>query len=196
MARITQKEKILSEGLKLVHERGYANASVRDIVHAAGVSQGSFTNHFATKEEFGLEVLNLYYSQHQYLMEDTLLNNSLPPLARFKTWVETVVRLFNSDGNWNGCLLGNYSAEICAETQSIRNRIGELFTEIERDLSFCLKQAVIAGELPESTDCDTLAGFIYAALQGSILQAKAERSLVPMERYKTFVLNTLLPKTT
>ena len=58
MPRPSNREKILSEGLRVVHERGYAGASVRDIVHAAGVPQGSFTNHFATKEAFGLEILD------------------------------------------------------------------------------------------------------------------------------------------
>ena len=37
-------------GLQVVHERGFAGASVRDIVQAAGVPQGSFTNHFGSKE--------------------------------------------------------------------------------------------------------------------------------------------------
>ena len=57
MPKPSHREKILTEGLRVVHERGFAGASVRDIVQAAGVPQGSFTNHFASKEAFGLEVL-------------------------------------------------------------------------------------------------------------------------------------------
>src|SRR5882672_1420 len=55
MARESHKQKLLTEGLRVVHERGYGGASVRDIVAAAGVPHGSFTNHFASKEAFGLE---------------------------------------------------------------------------------------------------------------------------------------------
>jgi TetR/AcrR family transcriptional repressor of nem operon len=40
----SNREKILTEGLRVVHERGFAGASVRDIVEAAKVPQGSFTN--------------------------------------------------------------------------------------------------------------------------------------------------------
>jgi len=43
-----------------VHQQGLAGASVRDIVEAAGVPQGSFSNHFASKEAFGIEILDLF----------------------------------------------------------------------------------------------------------------------------------------
>src|SRR5690242_9670269 len=58
MPKPSHRETILTEGLRVVHERGFAGASVRDIIEAAGVPQGSFTNHFASKEAFCLEVLD------------------------------------------------------------------------------------------------------------------------------------------
>ena len=57
-----------------MHERGYAGASVRDIVQAAGVPQGSFTNHFASKEAFGLEILDLYFATSCEVRRETLGN--------------------------------------------------------------------------------------------------------------------------
>jgi TetR/AcrR family transcriptional regulator, transcriptional repressor for nem operon len=39
----------------MVQARGFGGASVRDIVEAAGVPQGSFTNHFASKKRFALK---------------------------------------------------------------------------------------------------------------------------------------------
>src|SRR6267378_8526978 len=61
MSKPSNRDKILTEGLRVVHERGFAGASVRDIVEAAKVPQGSFTNHFASKEAFCLEILDLYF---------------------------------------------------------------------------------------------------------------------------------------
>ena len=82
MAKIGNREKILCEGLKVVHARGFAGASVRDIVEAAGVPQGSFTNHFVSKEAFGLEILDRYFANSRVLMQETLLDLSRRPLAR------------------------------------------------------------------------------------------------------------------
>jgi TetR/AcrR family transcriptional repressor of nem operon len=87
MSRISNRDRILSEGLRVVHQQGFGGASVRDIIGAAGVPQGSFTNHFASKEAFGLEVLNLYYDSAKKRMAVTLLDESVPPLARMRKWL-------------------------------------------------------------------------------------------------------------
>jgi hypothetical protein len=50
MPRSSHREKLLKVGLNVVHAQGFAGASVRDIVHAAGVPQGSFTNHSSRKK--------------------------------------------------------------------------------------------------------------------------------------------------
>jgi TetR/AcrR family transcriptional regulator, transcriptional repressor for nem operon len=50
---------------------------------------------------------------------------------------------------------------------------------------------VKSGELSRKNDCDELAGFLIASLQGAILQSKAERSSVPIERYKHLIFSSL-----
>ncbi len=84
MAKPSNRDKILTEGLRVVHERGFGGASVRDIVQAAGVPQGSFTNHFASKEAFGLEVIDRYFANATNTMRETLRNDALPPLQRLR----------------------------------------------------------------------------------------------------------------
>ena len=88
--------------MRVVHERGFAGSSVRDIVQAAGVPQGSFTNHFQSKEAFALEVLNVYHEQGRELTKSTLLNDSEPPIRRLKAWVDGMLKSFNQNGQWNG----------------------------------------------------------------------------------------------
>src|SRR5260221_5220479 len=88
MAKPSNREKILTEGLRVVHQRGFGGASVRDIVQAAGVPQGSFTNHFASKEAFGLEIIDLYFVNGRALMRETLRNDALPPLQRLRAYID------------------------------------------------------------------------------------------------------------
>jgi len=193
MGRPSNKATLLRAGLRLVHERGFANSSVRDIVQAAGVPQGSFINHFGSKEGFGLEVLNLYYADGCSLIEKTLRNDSLPPMKRLRMWVEQSLGSFNQGGEWNGCLLGNLGAEASSQTEIIQQRVGEIFGDLRQHLTYCLQAAVKAGELPAKTDCEDLAGFIHGSMEGAVLQAKAERSSEPTERFKRVLFSTVLP---
>src|SRR5665811_481893 len=112
MAKTSNREKILVEGLRVVHERGFANASVRDIVQAARVPQGSFTNHFASKEAFGLEIIEIYFATSQEVIGRTLRNDALPPLQRLRAYIDAAKERLTRNDMRNGCLLGNFTAEV------------------------------------------------------------------------------------
>lgn len=184
MARPSHREKILCEGLKVVHEKGFAGASVRDIVRAAGVPQGSFTNHFATKEAFGLEVLNLYVAEVEAASEETLRNRELPPLARIDAYIQKAIERHRPHGARNGCLIGNFSAEVVEQSELLRNRVVEIHAENQALMAGVLAEAVAAGDLPTDFDAEGAAEFIAAGLQGATLLAKARRDVGPLERFK------------
>src|ERR1700693_675153 len=109
MSKLSNREKSLTEGLRVVHERGFGGASVRDIVAAAGVPQGSFTNHFASKEAFCLEILDLYFKDVRAMIQRTLRNDSRPPLARLRAFVDAQIKYLNRIGWRNGCLICEFT---------------------------------------------------------------------------------------
>jgi TetR/AcrR family transcriptional repressor of nem operon len=192
MPKPSNREKILAEGMRVVHERGYSGASVRDIANAAGVPLGSFTSHFSSKEAFSLEVLNQYFSANEQLVARTLQNESISPLERLQYYLDTIISSLNQNGCWNGCLIGNFCAEASEHSELIRKRLVEIFNEMESAIGTCLQAAVDAGELRAEIDCADIAAFTISSLQGAILQSKAERCSIPVERFKrvlfTFVL--------
>jgi TetR/AcrR family transcriptional repressor of nem operon len=192
MGKISNRDKILTEGLKVVHERGFANASVRDIVQAAGVPQGSFTNHFVSKEAFGLEILNIYFAAGYDLVRETLLNDDLPPLQRMAAYIDANKSRLNECGMRNGCLFGNFTAEASDHSEAIRTRLVEIFGKVQDAVAYCLKAGVAAGELSPALDCDELAGFFVSSLQGANLLAKAVRNPEPVERFKKILFALVL----
>jgi TetR/AcrR family transcriptional repressor of nem operon len=175
-----------------VHERGFAGASVRDIVEAAEVPQGSFTNHFVSKEAFCLEILELYFEGTRAMIHKTLRNESLPPLKRLHAFIDGQLNYLKRNGWRNGCLIGNFSAEASEHSEVIRKRIVQIFEEMRQAVADCLRAAIKTGALSCKSDCDELAGFLNASMQGAILQAKVERTAVPIERFKHLLFSTLV----
>jgi TetR/AcrR family transcriptional repressor of nem operon len=192
VSRLSNREKILSAGLRVVHERGFAGASVRDIVEAAEVPQGSFTNHFVSKEAFCLEILELYFEGTRAMIHKTLHNESLPPLKRLHAFIDAQLNYLKRNGWRNGCLIGNFSAEASEHSEVIRKRIVQIFEEMRQAVADCLRAAIKTGDLSRKGDCDELAGFLNASMQGAILQAKVERTAVPIERFKHLLFSTLV----
>lgn len=192
MPKTSNRERILTEGLRVVHEHGFANASVRDIVQAAGVPQGSFTNHFASKEAFGLEILELYYDISKSNVAETLRNDALPPLERLGAYLDTQKNRLNDNSMRNGCLIGNFAAEASDNSEIIRQRVVEYYAESRESLAYCLRAAVAAGEVSATLDCDEIAGFIVSSMQGAILLSKAHRNPEPIERFKRVLCKNVL----
>jgi TetR/AcrR family transcriptional repressor of nem operon len=153
MKRISNREKILTAGLHVVHDHGFGGASVRDIVAAAGVPQGSFSNNFVSKEAFGLEILDLYFADIRQMVKATLEDETVAPLQRLRDYIEENKRSVMVNDGRSGCLLGNFSAETTGRSEAIRRRLVECFDELEVALEICLKDAVKAGELPRNLKC-------------------------------------------
>jgi TetR/AcrR family transcriptional repressor of nem operon len=192
MAKPSHRDKILTEGLKVVHERGFAGASVRDIVQAAGVPQGSFTNHFVSKEMFGLEILDRYALNNQPMLDDTLLNQALSPLARLRSYFDWHQDFLQKGCLKNGCLFGNFAAEASENSEIIRTRLVEIFASLQHTIADCLVQAITAGELPKKFECEKTALFIVSSLQGAMLMGKAQRTTEPLQSLIHILFNNLL----
>lgn len=192
MARSTNREKILVEGMRVVLERGFGGASVRDIVQAAGVPQGSFTNHFASKEAFGLEILQIYFDNTRAVIQRTLRNDALPPLQGLKAFINANKARLLDEGMQNGCMSGNFSAESNDRHDAMRDSLLAIFSAVRLAVADCLRRAVSQGSLPRDTACDMVAGFVVSGLQGAILLAKVERTLEPIIRFETILFGTVL----
>lgn len=192
MSRISNRDRILANGLQVVLERGYVGASVRDIVDAAGVPQGSFTNHFASKEAFSLEILDLYFANSRIVIGETLRNDALPPLKRLRAFIDANINAIKKHDAKNGCLVGNFAAEASDHSEIIRRRVSEIYTEMRDAVGYCLKAAVKAGELHKNFKVNDLADFIVTGLQGAWLVSKVERDLAFAENFKKILFSTVL----
>lgn len=192
MTRISNREKILTAGLHVVHEHGFGGASVRDIVAAAGVPQGSFSNNFVSKEAFGLEILDLYFADIREMVKATLEDEALAPLQRLRNYIEENKKSVMVNDGRSGCMLGNFSAETTGRSEAIRHRLVECFDELQIALETCLKAAVKAGELPGNLKCREVASFVISSLQGAILLAKTYHDPAPIENFGKLLFSTVL----
>ena len=84
MARASLRDQILDAGLKVMFRKGYVGSGVRDIVAEASAPQGSFTNHFRSKERFAREVLDRYFEHTGTLVAQALDDRSRSPRERLR----------------------------------------------------------------------------------------------------------------
>jgi TetR/AcrR family transcriptional regulator, transcriptional repressor for nem operon len=191
MGRRSLRDQILQAGLPVLFRHGYHAASVRDICAAAGAPQGSFTNHFRSKEAFAMEVLDQYFDYLKGLVSKALNDETLTPRQRLKQYLDVITDKLERDRWMLGCLIGDFSLQVSSHSKLLRNRLDSIFREWRTLFASCIAAAQSAGEVDSRFDATELAEFLLASWEGAILRMKVERSPASLERFKTIVFETV-----
>src|SRR5262245_22228953 len=190
MGKPSHREALLDAGLKLMFRSGYQGATVRDICAAAGAPQGSFTNHFRSKEAFAREVLDRYFAGTKGFVRKALDDKSLTPRQRLKRYLDIISGVLET-AKWNrGCLIGDFSAET-TQSRILRQRLEAIFQEWRTPFASCIAEAQATGEIDSKFDPMDLAEFLLASWEGAILRMKVEGGPAALDRFKDIVFETV-----
>jgi TetR/AcrR family transcriptional repressor of nem operon len=191
MSQRSLREDILNAGLKVMFRSGYIGASVRAICAAAEAPQGSFTNHFRSKEAFAQEVLDRYFADLKIVVNKALNDKSLTPRQRLKRYLGIITGRLEG-AKWNrGCLIGDLSLEASLQSKHLRNRLDEIFREWRTPFAQCIAEAQAAGEIDGKFSPTDLAEFLLTSWEGAILRMKVEGGPAALDRFKNIIFETV-----
>ena len=171
--------------------KGYVGAGIRDIVAEAPAPQGSFTNHFRSKEEFARGVLDRYFDDLKLVVTETLGDGSRTPRQRLKRYLDIITdRLAKAEFS-RGCLIGDFSLEAAPQSEVLRARLANIFIEWRDPFAACIAEGQAAGEIEATFAPEELAEFLLSSWEGAILRMKVERNAEPLGRFKRIVFATV-----
>ncbi|HEY8550315.1 MAG TPA: TetR family transcriptional regulator C-terminal domain-containing protein [Vicinamibacterales bacterium] len=191
MPRPSARDRILDAGLKVMFRKGFTGAGVRDIAAEAAAPQGSFTNHFRSKERFACEVLDRYFDHVKALVAEALLDTGRSPRERLRRYLDLITERLAADGFTRGCLIGDFSIEAAQVSPLLRERLREIYAEWRRPFAACIAEAQGAGQIPADFDPVDLAEFLLASWEGAILRMKVDGTAEPLERFKRIAFATV-----
>lgn len=191
MPKPSLRDSILEAGLNVMFRAGYNGSSVRDIVHAADAPQGSFTNHFRSKELFARDVLNRYFDHTKGLVSEALNDSSLTARGRIERYLDIITERLAAARWRRGCLIGDLSLEASSQSELLRERLAEIFREWRTPFAACIAEAQASGEIASEFEATELAEFLLASWQGAMLRMKVERSPAALRRFKAIALQTV-----
>lgn len=170
---------------------GYTGSSVRDVMAEAEGPQGSFTNHFRSKEAFAGEVLGRYFDHVRQLVASALGDRSLTPRARLLRYLDVISDRLARDGFSRGCLIGDFSLEAAPQSEALRQQLADIFAEWRAPFAECIAEGQAAGEIDATFPPNELAEFLLASWEGAILRMKVDRNPAALERFKTIAFHTV-----
>jgi len=180
MAKPNARDKIVRAGLDQFHRVGFNGSSVEDITDLAGVPKGSFYNHFKSKQDLAVEVIDRYIEQGPHAL---LSDSEVPPLKRLKGYFSTLADQFVDSGYKRGCLLGNFSSELADHSGAVRRRLESAFANWLKRIAGVIKEAQTVGEVDSRLKPEQLAGALLSAWQGALLRARVAGDAAPLKEF-------------
>lgn len=175
----TTKRTLLEQGMTMLLERGYNDLGVADLLDATGVPKGSFYHHFVSKEDFGLQAIDMYMEEVHAGLDRCLGDSARAPLMRIRRFFELSAKKYRAEGNL-GCLLGGLGQELSGVSEAFRQKVDWCFTEIARRITGTLREAVTCGDVPPGTDVDAMAQLLVNCWEGAALRSRLQRNPAPL----------------
>ncbi len=178
------REQLLDIGVAMFIDQGFHGTGIQEVVDQVGIPKGSFYNYFKSKEDFGAQAI-IHYSDNFKEFLQAVVNTSKKDAAQaLNQFFDNLIALFNSKDCKEGCLLGNFAAEI-SDSSKIGRETMSICVNEWKDL---LKELIIRGQeqghIKKDLSPNDLADFFLNFLEGSILRMKIEGSTAPLEQMR------------
>ncbi|WP_458526124.1 TetR family transcriptional regulator C-terminal domain-containing protein [Onishia taeanensis] len=183
---------LIQTGAELIAEQGYHATGINAVLKASAVPKGSFYHYFASKEDFGLAVIEAFAETHDARLAALLDDDGRSPLDRLRRFFAAGRDDMTDCDHSRGCLIGSLGQELSARNAVFRERLDAVLRRWEQRLARCLEEARALGELPSDTDSEALASVVLSGWQGAMLRAKTRKSASPMQHFEEVLFARLL----
>ncbi len=172
-------QNLLQAALVVFGRDGYERATVDEIVHVAGCSKGAFYNHFSSKEELFLLLLERRMGGNtERFMEVCQWEGDAPRWLR--QVFETIVRFSERDPNWRAL-----SVEFMAHGMrngQIGQRIATMHQQARQLIAAPLRDSEEFRSGRMAVDPDTVAACMVALIDGFLIHASMEPNELPIRQ--------------
>lgn len=184
---------ILEAGTRAVLRKGYEQSGLAEILKEANVPKGSFYYYFASKEDFGLQLIE-HWLENYAEAEASLQDQTLSPLTRVRRYFEARGRLFARLRQEYGSVVGSLLLEMATHNETFRCRVKRILDDWQARLTTCLIDAQRAGEIDPRRDADTLAEFCLISWEGASQRARTVQSMTPLDLFFRVIFDSVLVK--
>ncbi len=191
MKKSKTKELLLQTGAAIILKKGFNATGIQEILKAADVPKGSFYFYFASKEEFGIALIEYYAQDYIRKIDIKLKNKCLPPFIRLRNFFAAYAKECEETNFSGGNLLANLTLELSDSYESIRTRLRYVYTIITGKFTDCLKEAQQNGLLAKTLNPKETAEFMVSAWEGTLLQTRVVRSMKPFNHFNTIMFQVL-----
>jgi TetR/AcrR family transcriptional repressor of nem operon len=187
------RESIIHEALKLFSLNGYLGTGVNDIIAAAHTSKGGFYNHFSSKEQLFLAVLEEAQSIWRAKVLYKVWDISSPIEKIIQILINYQERYLKDEINFpGGCIFITFSVELDDTLPHLMREVNKGFEGFKAMLTGIIKEAMAQGELPARIEPESMAESIFAGMLGASVLYGVHKNELTLNRSINSLIDYLL----
>ena len=121
------REKILNIAAKKVKTSGMASVAIAELMKEAGLTQGAFYGHFASRDDLILEAVKLARSKGAALLPVPEKSTGIISLEKI---VDTYFSSFHLKRPGEGCVIASLAGEAKTAPNAVKDEVHEAYTDI------------------------------------------------------------------
>jgi TetR/AcrR family transcriptional repressor of lmrAB and yxaGH operons len=171
---------------KLLQRQGYHGTGLNQIVAEADAPKGSLYFHFpGGKEQLVAEAIG---ETANYLDRALAAHDTGSAASSLDGYLTTIIDRMERSGFQDGCPIATVALDVGASSELIASACSAAFDRVAGHVAAWFERDGVDPETARAS-----AGFVYAALQGAMVFAKARRSVQPLEELRA-ALPSVLPR--
>lgn len=176
------RERIIAEAAPIFNQKGFAGASMQDVMEATGLEKGGLYRHFASKEELAVEAFRYAVGKavkmrtERIVATHTALEHLRALIARFVAAPSSVP---------GGCPLMNTAIDTDDGNPALRALARQGILDWQKRLAGVVREGLRAGEIRSGVKPRMVANTIIATLEGALMISRLEGTRTALEDAET-----------
>lgn len=175
------REHILSTGQRIMAGKGFSAVGLNEILTAAGVPKGSFYHYFASKEAFGVAMLQRYFDDYLVELDHTLSQPGIAMAQRLMNYWQQWQDSQSFSDCQGKCLAVKLGAEVADLSDGMRLTLKSGTAGIISRLAQALATGMAEGSLRIDDTPGKTAESLYQLWLGASVMVKIVRNTEPFD---------------
>jgi AcrR family transcriptional regulator len=175
------KERILHQAAGLFNTRGYAGASISDIMQVTGLKKGGIYNHFQSKDDLALQAFDYAVDLIKQRYRGAL-KNKRHAVERLDGIISVFQANIDNPAIEGGCPLLNTAVESDDAHPVLRKRAQTVMDSWRDMVCKVIQKGIARGEIRAQVNPDEVATVMITLLEGAVMMSKLYDDSIHLER--------------
>jgi TetR/AcrR family transcriptional repressor of nem operon len=191
MTATTTKERILDAAEEIMLTKGFHSVGLNEILTAVQVPKGSFYHHFASKEQFGVELIRHYVGKHLERLQKFFGPRDVTAVDKFNDYWAYIVGRMTDAGCKQCCLLVKLGMEVSNFSEPMRETLAAGMQSSRAIYERVIQEGQAEGCIRKEVDPIETAAAVQLTWYGALQRMLVDQSVVPLRQAAHFLRSYL-----